>query len=164
MIIPLNLRIYQEAKYTFELQEFNFDESVDAYLIDKERNKRTDFNKTSDYTVKLKQGKYTDRFYIIFKKETQIEEEKEEIISEISEITKENVEIFSYKDDITIKLISVKSEKVYVTIQDVLGRKIVSKLLTSDNTTIPMSRFASGNYIVKVITDKGIYEQKVFVE
>ncbi len=76
----------------------------------------------------------------------------------------ENVLIYSFDKNIHIDMQNVKGIKNFIEIQDMLGKTIVKRNLEADRTEIPMSKFSSGNYIVKVITENKVYDRKVFVK
>ncbi len=161
LVIPITIAAGEAGKYTISTNEYNFDTGVTAYLIDKTAQKRTDLSKDKSYKVKLSKGTHKNRFEIIFKLDKSLQEEQ---ISDIDNIITENVNIYSHSDFVIVQFENVQGNDNILVIQDVIGKKIIKQKLISDRTEIDMNSFASGNYIVKVITQNKVYKQKVFIK
>ncbi len=163
LIVPFVLITGKLGKYTISATELNFDADIDVYLIDNELHKKINLTKVPSYSFIADADNYENRFNIIFKSyNLPTAESSGEELLDIDKLDTEVVQIYSFNAKVFINIENIENNNIVI-IQDILGKKLVKTNLTSDKTEISMNKFSQGNYIVKVITNNKVYEQKVFI-
>jgi Zn-dependent metalloprotease len=69
-----------------------------------------------------------------------------------------------YPNPANAELFIFSKEKGILTISDMNGRKLLGKQLMSENTSIDISSFKTGMYIVQVITESKTFSKKIMVK
>ncbi len=128
----------------------SFDAAIPVLLEDLKLNIIQDLRKNPVYDFTYSTGDDNARFRLHFKSATGI-----------SEPALGGIQIYSYDHTVVITNTTGLSGEVFI--YDLSGREIaVNSLSSRMTTTIPVNAVI-GTYIVKVITEKGIANQKVFI-
>jgi len=143
-IMDLYFTAGKSDNYTIKATEFNFDLISNVYLEDKLTSTFTNLN-NNDYTFTYNINQLANRFRLHF-----------DNINNVDNLNTEIVDIYSSQSDVYINTLASEGT---VNIYSLLGVKLVSTNLTN----VIHTHLASGVYIVKVQTEKGIYTKNVFI-
>ncbi|MFZ4400699.1 MAG: T9SS type A sorting domain-containing protein [Bacteroidales bacterium] len=151
-IIPLGFKAGENGNYTIHATDLtSFVTPTYVYLKDLKLNSITDLNQNPDYTFAATTNDIEMRFQLIF------------ALSPLA-ISNQQIQhtgIYSFNNTIFINSNeSINSISVYNT----FGQLIKSIENADANTIISMKDNATGYYIVKVVSDKNVYSEKVLVK
>ena len=149
--IPMNIRMGIADNVTLTASEFaNFDASVNITLEDMLTGTTQDLRQNPSYTFAASIGENANRFVLHFA-----------TASGINEPNAGNISIYANENTIYVNT----TEKVKeISVYNMLGQVITSVSGSAKSLqTISMDN-ASGNYVVKVTTEKGVKTEKVFVK
>ncbi len=151
--IPLMLQLDQERAVSFMVDET---EQLTTQIYIKDAVTNFYYNITnSSQEITMPAGTYNDRFYITFDNGT---------LSTEDPVLESQLLLFTKDKELIVK--SNALNIVSITTYSILGQQIDS--YKNDNTipsqvSLPIEKYASGVYIVKVVTNKGIVSKKVVV-
>jgi len=149
IIIPLCLKVGQDAEYIISVLENSFWETVDVSLKDLESGNLYYLRTQTSITINQCPSSSPDRFLILINGATGIEENSAE---------DDGIEIYSYGDQIFIK--TDAPGEVQVAVFNLLGQTVLSRTLTGLGI---LSGLNQGFYLVVVKTDKAMKTKKVLV-
>jgi len=155
--VPVHFQCGYEGTYSFSFFGIeSFDISTEIWLEDRLEDNYW-FSASFDsitYSFSATPNDQTDRFIVHFFGPTNVNE---------TMLGKEMpIKIYSQGNNVYIKS-SNEAEIVYkVVVYDMMGRKI-QQLNEAANVSKISIRDATGYYIVKVLTDKNVYTEKVFI-
>lgn len=150
-VIPMNIRLGVAGNVTLTASEFaNFDATVNITLEDMLTGTTQDLRQNPTYTFAASIGENANRFVLHFA-----------TASGINEPNAGNISIYANENNIYVNT----TEKVKeISVYNMLGQVITSVSGSAKSLqTISMDN-ASGNYVVKVTTEKGVKTEKVFVK
>jgi len=153
--LPFGLNANNETNtYSVTINALNnVSENVNVFVHDKEADTYTDI-KNGAFEITLPQGKYDNRFEIVFKDASK---EAEQIILASEEEVIGSFDVFQNNKN---NELVIKNPKSYIvksfTMYDVTGKLIYNKHNLGNETeyTFPTNTISSGTYITKVTTDQ----------
>ncbi len=149
--IPMNIRMGVADNVTLTASEFaNFDANVNITLEDILTGTNQDLRQNPSYTFAASIGENANRFVLHFA-----------TASGINEPNAGNINIYANNNNIYVNT----TEKVKeISVYNMLGQ-VITKISGNGKSlnTISMNN-ATGNYVVKVTTEKGVRTEKVFVK
>jgi hypothetical protein len=149
--VALGIVVGVQASYTFTASGIeSFETSTPVLLEDLKANTTQDLRQNPVYSFIAAPGDDQHRFNLIFKQPTGI-----------SEIDRSLVAIFSNRDEVNIR--NPKSLQGSVEMFDVTGRLINRSLLSGSMLEKIHMANHSGIVVVKVVSEKGVFTGKVFV-
>ncbi|QNM84727.1 T9SS type A sorting domain-containing protein [Polaribacter pectinis] len=156
LAVPLVVQLDQQRNVTFSLDEIN-NINASVYLLDNDLQKLYSLD-NGPQVLNLPEGKYTDRFSIVFSKK---------ILSNVnSEVNENLITIFeSAKGQLTIKNTSnlnIETIKLY----NLLGVEVKSYDIKTnvEELNLDISKISKALYIVTLKTDKGIINKKIILK
>ena len=154
--VPFNVNLLKNVgnnNITITASDFsNFDSGVSIILEDQLLNTTQDLRLNPVYTFTAILGSNSGRFVLHFANPTY----------GVNELNKGNVSIYSYEKDVYINTNDNVKE---ISIYNIMGQEILKKTESNKQTLYKMTvGNATGNYVVKVLTDKGVYTEKVFIK
>jgi len=154
--VPFNVNLLKNVDnniITITASDFsNFDSGASIILEDVLLNTTQDLRLNPVYNFTASLGNNSGRFILHFANPTY----------GVNELTKKNVSIYSYDKDVYINTNDNVKE---ISIYNIMGQEILKKSEPNKQTLYKLTvDNATGNYIVKVLTDKGVYTEKVFIK
>ena len=154
--VPFNVNLLKTVgnnNITITASDFsNFDTGVSIILEDLLLSTTQDLRINPVYTFTASLGNNSGRFVLHFANPTY----------GVNEINKSNVSIYSYEKDVYINTNDNVKE---ISIYNIMGQEILKKSELNKQALYKLTvNNAAGNYIVKVLTDKGVYTEKVFIK
>ncbi|MFZ4401684.1 MAG: BNR-repeat neuraminidase N-terminal domain-containing protein [Bacteroidales bacterium] len=151
-IVPLNFKAGVNGNYTIKASELNsFTTSTYVYLKDLANNSITDLNQNSNYSFAATTNDNANRFQLLF------------ALSPLG-ITNtgiQNTSIYANNNKIYIN----SNEAIQnIAIYNTLGQLIKTVANNSGTISVDMKDNAMGYYIVKIVTNKNVYSEKVLVK
>ncbi len=155
LIIPIGFQTPESGAFTIEIPEFNLGKSTEIFFEDIYDNKIYEISSGLTYNFSSDNGRFDDRFRIVFSVETDVEE-----ISNDTPI----VDIYSYGTDIYLKSMINEAIIGNVQIVNTMGTVVYQSNNTQESLArINFRKYASGTYIVKLTNKYGVFTGKVFV-
>ena len=147
---PIQIRI-------FDIQ--NFSDSQAIYIHDKLDNTYTNL-RTQNFQVSLDAGNYTDRFTVVFVSENSLGTKEDILAQGIFVFMKNSDSEIQIKNNTNADLLDVKLFNTLGQLQHTWN----TGLQGSDIVKLPVNKFSSGMYIVKLNTSDGIVSKKVIIQ
>jgi len=151
-VVPVSFKAGANGNYTITASELNsFVTTTYVYLKDLKTNTITNLNQNPNYTFAATTNDNADRFQLIFAASP----------LGILDNQIQNTSIFSNNNNIYINSNEVVKQ---ISIYNTLGQLV--KTIDSNNGTIivNMNGNVNGYYIVRVITNKNVYSEKVLIK
>jgi hypothetical protein len=151
-VVPISFKAGADGNYTIHAANLNsFSSSTYIYLKDLKTNVIKDLTQNANYTFAATTNDFADRFQLIFASSP----------LEISNKIIQNTSIYSYENTIFVAgNEAIKQISVYNT----LGQLIKNYTNMDANCSISMKGNAAAYYVVKVISSKNVYTEKVFIK
>jgi hypothetical protein len=151
-VVPVSFKAGVNANYTIHASELNsFATTTYVYLKDLFTNTITDLNQNSTYNFASSVTDNANRFQLIF------------ALSPLS-VTDNVIENTSiYSNNYSIYINSNETIK-QIAIYNTLGQLIKTVATTNGMTVVNMKENAAGYYLVKVVTNKNVYSEKVLIK
>ncbi|MFZ4399675.1 MAG: T9SS type A sorting domain-containing protein [Bacteroidales bacterium] len=151
-VIPLGFKAGINGSYTITASDVNsFTSPCYSYLKDLATNTITDLNQNTTYTFTASTTDNTNRFQLLFAA----------LPLGITNNSTQNTCIYAYNNRICV---NSNEEVQQICIYNTVGQLLKTIEKTNSNTVISMKEFAAAYYIVKVITAKNVYAEKVLVK
>ncbi|WP_053978390.1 LamG-like jellyroll fold domain-containing protein [Mangrovimonas xylaniphaga] len=158
---PLIIETVTEGNIEISLIKLkNFKEDIGVYIYDSELDSYTQINEVN-YSIKLNAGTYKNRFYLTFEEDNSLSIIDKNLQNIIVNYLNNSEEIYIHTPN------HIKVKQVYLT--NIIGQTV--KSWNATNTTnmasdfkLPIKKLSDGNYIVKVVTDKGTFNKKVVIK
>jgi len=151
-VVPLGFKAGADGNYTMHASELNsFSTTTYVYLKDLFTNNLSDLNQHADYTFAASATDIADRFQLIFTLSP----------LKISDNLIQNSAIYSYENTI---FVAANENIQKITIYNTLGQLIKTLENKTAKIAVDMNGNASGYYIVKVVTNKNVYSEKVLIK
>jgi hypothetical protein len=158
--IPVGIKINTAGNSKIKIDELeNIDSSTEIYLFDNVTGLYHDI-KNQVFETNLPTGDYPDRFSIKFTSETLNNDDFEEATNGILIFTDSN-NFLNIKNN-TLNVIA-KTVHLF----NILGQNVATWNVENEeqqNIKIPIEKFQSGTYIVKIQTDSGLLSKKVIIQ
>ena len=159
--LPLGFKIAKAGKLSIDIDELkNIPDDMNIYVADSLLNITHDLRKGA-YKVQSDEGIFTDRLSIVFQDNTAVEPEPEE--HEIEGDFK-ILYVNGTREIFIMNPHKIEIEKVYL--NNMLGQQVhmYYDIPNKNLIKLPVSRFGSGVYVVKVYSENGITTKKVILE
>jgi len=124
----------------------------DVWLLDKKANTEQNLSQNPTYIFTSFENDDIERFEISFNNTVGIDE----TIKEFS-----NIQIWSSKK--TINILNPEHKKGIIRILNMYGQKLIEAKLNGNNKQQILINVSAGNYIVNLISNKGLISKKVFI-
>ena len=153
MVVPVSFKAGVNGNYTITASEFNsFTSNPYIYLKDLKTNYIQDLNQNATYNFVGQTTDNADRFQLIFSL-TPLSISENQIVN--------NTSIYAYDNILYVN----STERVkQISIYNTIGQLIYSTDNTAGSFKYNLNGNTIGYYIVKVITDKNVSSEKVFVK
>ncbi|MFZ4399674.1 MAG: BNR-repeat neuraminidase N-terminal domain-containing protein [Bacteroidales bacterium] len=150
--IPVGFKAGVNGNYTITVSDLNsFTSPCYSYLKDLATNTITDLNHNTTYTFTASTSDNTNRFQLLFAASP----------LNITNYNTQNTSIYAYNNSIYI---NSKEAILQICIYNTVGQLLKTVEKANNNTVISMKEFAAAYYIVKVVTAKNVYAEKVLVK
>jgi hypothetical protein len=153
VMYPLYMRVTSTGTYTLDVKEIStFSPNTGILLKDNKTNTTVDLKVNPVYTFTATAGDDNDRFGLYFT----------DVLYGINNLTGNTLKVYSYDKSIYIQNNDPKTTAGTVLVYDMIGKQIIQENLNSSITRIN-TNLNKGFYIVSVKTDKGLYNQKIYI-
>ncbi|MFZ4398529.1 MAG: LamG-like jellyroll fold domain-containing protein [Bacteroidales bacterium] len=149
--IPVGFKAGVNGIYTISVSDLNsFTSTTYTYLKDLKTNTLTDLNQNATYTFTAITNDNANRFQLMFAASP----------LSISNTVLQNTSIYAYDNSIYINSDETVQQ---ISIYNTLGQLIKTVGYTNGKIIISMKNYSAAYYIVRVVTTKNVYLEKVFV-
>ncbi|HBF87387.1 MAG TPA: hypothetical protein DDX39_02005 [Bacteroidales bacterium] len=153
--VKLGYKVETAGNYTFNLLNSSFANDVFILIEDTQTGTYTNLSQTSSLSAYLEEGESTNRFLLHITKSLLI----------INPQLEAKIKTYLSNGNLNIVIKDFKlSDNYNLYIFDVLGREIFNRVVTSATSNIDIQNYHSSCYIVKVVSNKNSFTEKVFVE
>jgi hypothetical protein len=154
IMYPLYMKVINTGTYSIEATDIStFSPNTGITLVDNRTNKEIDLKTNPVYTFTATEGDDDARFNLYFT----------DVLYGINNLTDNTFSIYSYDNSIYIQNNDLKKAAGNVQVYDMIGKQMFQQKLGSDAITRINTNLNTGFYIVSVTTDKGAYNQKVYI-
>ncbi|TYA70182.1 lectin-like domain-containing protein [Seonamhaeicola marinus] len=158
-VVPLNFKSSGDNSFEISITDLvNFDETNEVYLKDNLTGEYFDLRSNQPYSFSSEQGKFNERFEIVFQSQQQS-------LSVEETLTKENFIYYSISER-RLRVRKLKSSVVKLSVINITGQTVL-ELYDVPNPVleagVEMPRVAAGAYIVYLRTDDNQVLTKKFV-
>jgi len=151
-VVPVSFKVGANGNYSLHASELNsFTTTTYVYLKDLFTNTITDLNQTADYSFTASTTDNANRFQLIF------------ALSPLSISNNEIQHISIYSYDNTIYVNSNETIK-QIAIYNTLGQLIKTLENKTGLVTVNMKEYAAAYYVVRVVTTKNVYSEKLMLK
>ncbi len=150
-VIPLNFKSSTSGNYTLSVNEFTYTDKV-IYLKDLKNNQTMDLRTVKTYNFAWDASESTNRFQLLFNTTVGIDNVE----------NSENFEVFSNQNQIFVD-VKQWSKNTKIQVYSVLGTKILETEIESQGVNQFTLDQPTGNYIVKILSEKENFVKKVFL-
>jgi hypothetical protein len=157
MLIPVGLKAVSGSRILLSAKVSNLPDDVHVYLEDKVTNTFTLFKSEKDnYQVTVSEDlDGVGRFYL---------HTIAAILNTDKLIDAESIKIFKPTKD-KLRVIGLNSQKVTITIYTILGTKVFNKSFKGKGSNdIALPEMEKGFYLVRLQTEKGDFNKKIFID
>ncbi|MBN2662168.1 MAG: discoidin domain-containing protein [Bacteroidales bacterium] len=151
-ILNLGFKTGTAGQFSITMNDFILPDSITPYLIDLQNNTETDLTKNNTYDFYSNIGTYRNRFKIIFKHQTNSNNNTNVINS--------NILIYSNKMNLFVNFIDIPEPNTTITIFDITGKKIKDINPKNKNNVYELNYLAQGIYNVIIIQNQKIFTKK----
>ncbi|MFZ4399671.1 MAG: hypothetical protein ACOYO1_06535 [Bacteroidales bacterium] len=150
--IPVGFKAGVNGNYTITVSDLNsFTSPCYSYLKDLATNTITDLNHNTTYTFTASTSDNTNRFQLLFAASP----------LNITNYNTQNTSIYAYNNSIYI---NSKEAILQICIYNTVGQLLKTVEKANNNTVISMKEYTAAYYIVKVMTAKNMYIEKVLIK
>jgi hypothetical protein len=150
---PLYLKVTGTGTYSIEASDINtFAATTGISLKDNKANITVDLKVNPVYTFTATAGDDDARFSLYFSD-----------VLGVNNMDNTAFKVYSYDNSIYIQNNELKNANGTVLVYDMIGKQMMQEKLGSDAITRINTNLNTGFYIVSVKTDKGVYNQKVYI-
>jgi hypothetical protein len=156
--IPLQLIAKNDGVYTFKVAELsNVDNSLNAYLVDVEANKKIQLKSGAKYSVALSNAVYNNRFYLNY--------ENSEVALSDSEVSLNDVDFFNNNESLSI-INNGDAVASDVVLFDMSGKLLMQQgiNLSKGISTVELPSLAQGIYMVKIQSNNSLVTKKIIIK
>ena len=156
LIIPVGFQTPNSGLFTIDIPAFDLDKSTKIYFEDIYNNKVYDMTNGLNFSFNSEDGKFNDRFRILFSVTTDVKE--------INDDAKPNINIYSYGTGIYLNSQTNDAILGNVQIVNISGSIVYNSNNTKEGLArINFSKYPAGTYIVKLTNKYGVFINKVFI-
>jgi hypothetical protein len=150
---PLYLKVTGTGTYSIEASDINtFGANTGISLKDNKTNITVDLKANPVYTFTASAGDDDARFTLYFSD-----------VLGINNMDNNAFKVYSFDNSIYIQNNELKNSNGTVLVYDMIGKEMMQEKLGSDAITRINTNLSTGFYIVSVKTNKGVYNQKVYI-
>ncbi|MCX6245401.1 MAG: T9SS type A sorting domain-containing protein [Bacteroidetes bacterium] len=155
-VIPVSFRIYNtDGSFTFTARNLDsFHSNVTIFLEDKRDNFTQNLITQPEYNFTAAVGDNPDRFLLHFANPN----------FGISENASAAMQIYSFEEYVYVKNLAKGTTMGTIQMFDLLGKKVFQAQLKDVELNKFLPGVNSGYYMVKVVTDEKLYNQKVYLK
>lgn len=157
-IIPLGYKITNSGTYSIAIDALDgiFNDSQNVYIRDKTLGIDHDV-KVSPYTFTTNSGVFNDRFELVFKTNA-LETNEPGFVKPIIYFTNNNNVLNIKNNNTTI----IKSVLVFNLVGQIIEKFTIDPI-NQENIELPLNTVATGTYLLKIVTTKGNYSEKIII-
>ena len=149
--IPVGFKPGVNGNYSITVSDLNSITSTTyTYLNDLKTNTLTDMNQNATYTFTAITNDNANRFQLLFAASP----------LSVSNTVLQHTSIYAFDNSIYINSDETVQQ---ISIYNTLGQLIKTVENTNGKTIVNMKNYAASYYIVRVVTTKNVYSEKVFV-
>jgi hypothetical protein len=153
VMYPLYLKVANTGPYSLDVKDIHtFSPNTRILLKDNKTNTTVDLKVNPVYTFSANAGEDDARFSLYFTD-----------ILGIHTINHNNFKVYSYNNSIFIQNNDPEGATGIILVYDMIGRQMMQQELYNEAITRINSNLNKGIYIVSIKTDKGVYNQKVYI-
>jgi len=153
MMYPLYIKVVNTGTYSIESKDINtFGANTGISLKDNKTNTTVDLKVNPVYTFTATAGDDNARFTLYFSD-----------VLGINNMDNNAFKVYSFDNSIYIQNNELKNANGTVLVYDMIGKQMMQEKLGSDAITRINTNLHTGFYIVSVKTNKGVYNQKVYI-
>jgi hypothetical protein len=153
IMYPLYLKVVGTGTYTLDVKDINtFSPNTGILLKDNKTNTTVDLKVNPVYTFTATDGEDDARFSLYFSN----------VLYGVENLTANNFKVYAFDNSIYIQNNDPKSANGTVAVYDMIGKQMMQQNLNSAITRIE-TNLNTGFYVVSIRTDKGAYNQKVYL-
>jgi len=157
LVVPVALEVPARGEYTFIFDGLTtFEENITMYLEDIKENHMIEVAQHGQYVFSANPSDSPDRFMLHFG-----------LVGEeafVSAGDNEAFHIYSYQNTVYVQSFLQQEISGSVMIHNMMGQEILNNKLENTSLNKFSLNTGSGYYVVKVLSDSGVYSQKVFIK
>jgi hypothetical protein len=154
VMYPLYMKVVNTGTYILDVKDINtFSPNTGITLKDNKTNLTVDLKVNPFYTFTATAGDDDARFTLYFT----------DVLYGINNLSDNTFKVYSYDNSIYIQNNDQKSATGTVMVYDMIGKDMMQVKLNGDAITRINTNLNTGFYIVSVKTDKGVYNQRVYI-
>ena len=158
MVVPVGLKLVEDAEITFKLEANNIPDGLNVFLEDRQENTFTQLDVlNAEYKVSVsKESNEIGRFYLHTTSKSTLK------IDATLDLSKVAIYIINSS---TLKIIGLQQEKVNLKLFTILGKQIMnSSFLINGTKNIDLPKTTKGVYLVQLETEMGLLNKKIFIK
>jgi hypothetical protein len=151
--IPLNIFVASSGTYKFHSNTIEGFEGYDLYLEDRNDYSFYPLEEGTEVSFELAAGDHNERFYLHI---------GSQLVTDINVADAPNIKAWIYDGFLTVTVENING-KGQLELHDMSGKLVwaSSSQIISDRTTVDLSDLSKGVYIVKLVSESGVYSKKV---
>jgi len=154
VMYPIYMKVENTGTYSITASDIStFSPNSSIVLKDNKTSATIDLKVNPVYTFTATEGDNDARFNLYFSN----------VLYGINNLNDNTFKVYSYDNSIFIQNNDPKSTIGTVLVYDMIGKQMIEQSLNNDGTTRIYTNLNKGFYIVSIKTDKGSYNQKVYI-
>ncbi|MFU8843466.1 MAG: right-handed parallel beta-helix repeat-containing protein [Bacteroidales bacterium] len=157
IVVPVALEVPARGEYTFIFDGLTtFEENITMYLEDIKENHMIEVTQHGQYVFSANPSDSPDRFMLHFG-----------LVGEEAFVSADDngaFHIYSYQNTVYVQSFLQQEISGSVMIHNMMGQEILNNKLENTSLNKFSLNTGSGYYVVKVLSDSGVYSQKVFIK
>ena len=150
---PLALRVGQPGLFTFTAPEVDARTAQSFFLHDRQTDEYTLMQPGRSYTAQLVPGNYTDRFRLV-------------LASEVVGETSSAIRLYAYEKEVFVNFPAQQNGLAQIAVFNALGVEVArfaNVSVSAGLRRLNLAGVATGVYVVKIVSETGQYEQRVYL-
>jgi hypothetical protein len=153
VMYPLYMKVVYTGTYSLDVKDIStFSPNTSILLKDNKTNTTVDLKVNPVYNFSANAGEDDARFSLYFTN-----------VLGFHTLCDNNFKVYSYDNSIFIQDNDPKGSKGKIFVYDMIGRQMMQQELYNEAITRINTNLNKGIYIVSIKTDKGVYNQKVYI-
>lgn len=152
-IVNLGFKTGTAGQFSISMNDFILPDSITPYLLDLQENTETDLTKNNTYEFYSNIGTYRNRFKIIFKLQT----------NNNDNLTNQNIIVYSNKMNLFVNFIENPKPNTTITVYDITGKKIKRFYPLNKYNVYELNYVAEGIYNVIINQNQKLYTKKIIL-
>jgi hypothetical protein len=154
VMYPVYMKVVNSGTYSLDVRDISsFSANTGILLKDNKTDITVDLKANPVYTFTATAGDDNARFSLYFS----------DVLNGVNNLTEISYQVYSNDKSIYIKNNDLKSATGTAVVYDMIGKQMIQENLNSDGITMINTNLSIGFYIVSVKTDKGVYNQKIYI-